>query len=265
VITGKLKKIVRKRDRSVSGLFVALGEGTGSLDAFMPCTAIVATHGTNEFREHLAESLMKQGGEDKTVRIKVLSAKAGERPVVGHALALQRDKVKDPAAIEKLVTIGETYTGVVRNITEYGAFVDIGGISGLLHKTEIVGENLKQLFTGKFVEVTVIKKEGGRVGLSLKRLQQKKFFDNLHVDDIIEGVVRNTVDFGGFVTLDSELRMDGLLHWRECDGVKRPVIGDIVRVRVISFNAEAGRISLSLRNVPRASSEATLVGGNSQS
>ncbi|HEY9774367.1 MAG TPA: S1 RNA-binding domain-containing protein [Planktothrix sp.] len=273
VLTGKFKKISRKRNEKVSGAYVTLGEGLGKLDCFMPCTALVDTHGTDEFRANLLESFMES--TDKGLDLKILSAEQGDRPVVGHPLALNRVKeveqpdgskksvkIRDQKELFERVQIGQTYSGAVRNVADYGVFVDLGGISGLLHKSEVVGEDLSQFFTGKFVVVTVIKKSDGKIGLSVKRQEQAKFFAQLQVGAVLEGVVRNTAPtFGAFVTVHKGLRIDGLLHWREVDGM-RPKVGDQVRVRVLGFDEKAGRISLSLRNVaPTSPAE----GGNSQS
>ncbi len=156
---------------------------------------------------------------------------------------------------------GKTVRGVVKNIMPYGAFVDIGGIDGLLHVKDMsysrVEDPSKVVQPGQQLELMVLKvdREAKKVGLGLKQVMPDPWADvesKYVVDSMVNGRVTRLADFGAFVELEAGL--EGLIPISELsferrlkhpsDAVKE---GDVVKVRVISVDAERKRVSLSLK------------------
>jgi small subunit ribosomal protein S1 len=169
--------------------------------------------------------------------------------------------------LDELVA-GEVRTGVVRSIVKYGAFVDIGGIDGLIHVSEMEWKRVKHpsevLSVGDEVQVYILNvdRERERIGLSRKRLLPDPWLvvtDNLVEGEVIEGTVTNTVAFGAFVDVGDGI--EGLVHISEIpdgDGTRAELpIGSLVKVRVLSVDPWRHRISLSMRYVG-SGSEASL-------
>ena len=168
--------------------------------------------------------------------------------------AEQRDKMWEQLAE------GQVYSGIVRSVREFGAFVDIGGVDGLLHVSEIswkrVQDASQALQPGQTVKVAVLKldREQRKVSLTLKGLEANPWDtieERLPVSLTVNGTVTRTTDFGAFVELEPGI--EGLIHiselarqriWRVTDIVKP---GQEVKVKVIGLDKEARRISLSLR------------------
>jgi small subunit ribosomal protein S1 len=155
---------------------------------------------------------------------------------------------------------GQVRQGVVGNVRDFGAFVDLGGVDGLLHVSEIswkrVSDATQVLQVGQTIKVVVLKidREARKLSLGLKQLEASPW-DNIEVKyaggRIVPGKVTRTMDFGAFVEL--EPGVEGLIHiselarnkvWRVADVVKP---GQDVEVKVLSVDPQARRISLSLR------------------
>jgi small subunit ribosomal protein S1 len=148
----------------------------------------------------------------------------------------------------------------VTNLTSFGAFVDLGGVEGLVHVSELSWDRVRHprdvLHPGQNVEVCVlgVNQEEGRIALSLKRLRPNPWMDaesRYYEGQLIEGQVTNVVSFGAFVRLEEGL--EGLIHVSElAEGNflhPRNVIreGDLVRVRVLNIDSYNQRLGLSLR------------------
>jgi small subunit ribosomal protein S1 len=157
---------------------------------------------------------------------------------------------------------------LVTNITRFGVFVDLGGVEGLIHVSELswgrVGHPADVVECGDEVEVQVLSvdREQGRVALSLKELMPdpwEQVEERYEVGDVVEGTVTNVVKFGAFIGIENGL--EGLIHVSELgDGSflhPRSVVreGEMVRVRVIHIDAAARRMGLSLRKVSQSPSE----------
>ena len=153
------------------------------------------------------------------------------------------------------------------NICPFGAFVDLGGLEGLVHVSEISWGRVDHpgavLEPGQSVEVYVLNvdRERGRVGLSIRRLQPdpwESVAGRYQVGQIVEGVVTHVVDFGAFVRVEDGL--EGLVHVSELAGrsVLHPRnvvgVGDTVRVRVLNIDSQHRRMGLSLRQAAVVSS-----------
>jgi len=157
---------------------------------------------------------------------------------------------------------GQRRCGVVTTVCDFGAFIDLGGIEGLAHISEISWGRINHpsdvLRSGQNVEVHVmsVDREQRRVALSLKRLHPDPWVtvpQRYQLQQLVEGTVTTVVDFGAFVRLEEGV--EGLIHISElAEGNflhPRNVVHehDIVRVRVLSVNVEHRRLGLSLRQV----------------
>jgi small subunit ribosomal protein S1 len=179
------------------------------------------------------------------------------RLILSERAANQRRRQK---LLEEL-TAGDVRTGIVRNLVAYGAFVDLGGVDGLIHISELDWRHLEHpsdvLSVGDELEVQVLSldRERERIELSRKCLLPDpwpKVTDALEVDQVVEGRVTNVVDFGAFV--DVGQGVEGLVHTSEMPdgkatcaelGLQAPI-----RVRVLDIDQARRRLALSLRGVP---------------
>jgi small subunit ribosomal protein S1 len=165
------------------------------------------------------------------------------------------------------LTEGEVRTGRVTNLVHFGAFVDLGGVDGLIHISELdwahVDRPKEVLDVGDEVEVYVLSvdRERERIGLSRKRLLPDPWYEvseNLFAGQIVEGTVTNVVDFGAFVELGKGI--EGLVH------VSNMPAGDQTRaelksgmsiaVQVLHVDDDRRRIALSLSSLDSAMSHA---------
>jgi small subunit ribosomal protein S1 len=167
-----------------------------------------------------------------------------------------------PDAILGSLSPGEVCRGTVTNLTAFGGFVDLGGVEGLIHISEISWDRVRHpsdvLRPGQEVDVHVltVQPEERRVALSLKRLRPNPWTRveaRYQVGQVIEGTVTNVVSFGAFVRVEEGL--EGLIHVSElAEGSflhPRNVVreGDEVRVRVLNVDTANRRLGLSLRQV----------------
>jgi small subunit ribosomal protein S1 len=164
--------------------------------------------------------------------------------------------------LEKLVE-GAVLKGVVKNLTDYGAFVDLGGIDGLLHITDMAWKRVRHpsevVEVGAELDVRVLKydKERNRVSLGLKQLGEDPW-DNIArrypANTRVFGKVSNVTDYGAFVEI--EPGVEGLVHVSEMDWTNKNVnpskvvqVGDDVEVMVLDVDEERRRISLGIKQV----------------
>ena len=214
--------------------------------AFIP-----ASHLSRRFVENIGEFV------GKTMTVKIIEVdKAKKRIVASRKAYLLDEKKKAWEKIEK----DQVVTGIVRRLTDFGAFVDIGGVDGLIHVTDLAWHRVKHpseiVTPGQEVQVKIIgvDKEKERIQLSLKALQPQPWDvaeEKYPVGSIVEGKVVRITTFGAFVELEPGL--DGLVHISQC-ALKRIAkvedavqVGQIVRVKVLKVDTEAKRISLSIR------------------
>ncbi|MFW6155195.1 MAG: S1 RNA-binding domain-containing protein [Planctomycetota bacterium] len=183
--------------------------------------------------------------------------------VVGRRELLQEQAAAAKAETLQALAEGQLVTGTVRNIVAYGAFVDIGGVDGLLHVSDMSYARVEDPATvvrpGEQVQVVVLKidRERERISLGLKQVTPDPWDSVEHkwvVDDIVSGRVVRLADFGAFVELEEGV--DGLIPISELTyerRVKHPSevvnVGDVIRVRVLKVEPERKRISLSLKRV----------------
>jgi small subunit ribosomal protein S1 len=230
----------------------------GRLQGFVPNSHLTSIpRGMSRKQLHQAKSKLV-GQKLSLVVIEVNQRR--RRLVLSERLA-QRQKREQ--LLEEL-TEGDVRTGIVRNLVDFGAFVDLGGIDGLIHISELDWEHVERpsdvLNVGDEVEVYVLNvdREEERIGLSRKRLLPdpwNQVTDTLREGDIVEGVVTSIAPFGVFV--DVGKGVEGLVHNSEIPGGEavRSVLeeGLPVAVRVLGIDGWEKQISLRLEEVKPAS------------
>jgi small subunit ribosomal protein S1 len=156
--------------------------------------------------------------------------------------------------------VGQKVTGTVRSIAPFGVFIDLGGIDGLVHKSELSWNKVNNPEAGYKVgdeveaEVIDINHERGRISLSIRRLQPDPWHSTVadfKVGDVIDGTVTKLVNFGAFVRVRDGL--EGLIHISELSHQRVAHPGDVVhegqqlKLKIISLDSERHRLGLSLK------------------
>ena len=246
--------------RSIAGVVSGAVKGGLSVDvgvrAFMPASRSGAKD---------AAELEKLVGQEITVRIIKLDV-ADEDVVVDRRAILEEEEAK--AREQRLLDLkeGMVVHGTVRTLTDFGAFVDIGGVDGLLHVTDIswgrVNKPADVLKPGDQIEVQILKmeqqgagKRGRRISLGMKQLQPDPWTavaEKYKSGDRVRGTVTRVTDFGAFVELEPGI--EGLIHLSELSWskkVRKPADvvkpGDTVEVVVLGVSTGERRISLGLK------------------
>jgi len=241
----------------IAGVVTAVVKGGLSVDvgvrAFMPASR----SGARETAD--VEKLVGQ-----EIRCRIIKLDTADEDVVVDRRAVLEDEERE--AKEKRYTQikeGETVTGTVRSLTDFGAFVDIGGVDALLHVADIswgrVNKPADVLKPGQEVEAKVLKVDAGkrRIAIGLKQLQPHPWDlagEKYKVGDRVQGTVTRLADFGAFVEL--EKGVEGLIHLSEMSWskkVRKPAdavkAGEQVEVAVLGVNQAERRISLGLKQV----------------
>ena len=156
------------------------------------------------------------------------------------------------------IHVGDVVEGVVKNVTDFGAFIDLGGADGLLHISEMSWghvENPKKVFkVGEKLKVLIKDINGDKIALSLKFEDQNPWLtaaDKYAAGSVVEGRVARMTDFGAFVEL--EPGVDALLHVSQIsrEHVEKPSdilkVGQVITAKVVDFNGEDKKISLSMK------------------
>ena len=185
--------------------------------------------------------------------------------VVSRRAILEESRAEQRAEVIGNLTEGQAVDGVVKNITEYGAFVDLGGVDGLLHVTDMAWRHVNHpseiLSIGETVKVQVIKinKETHRISLGMKQLQADPW-DSVEakypLESVHTGRVTNITDYGAFVEL--EPGVEGLVHVSEMSWTKKNVhpgkivsTSQEVEVMVLEIDTAKRRVSLGLKQTMR--------------
>ena len=220
--------------------------------AFVP-----ASHVSTKYVENLNEFI------GKPMRLSIIEVdRQRKRIVASQKNVLLAEMEAEKAEKWKTLEVGSKMQGVVRRLTDFGAFVDIGGIDGLVHVTDVAWGRVKHpsdvLKIGQEIEVLVLNvdTEKQRVSLGYKQLQPKPWTmaaEKYPIGSTVEGKVVRIVPFGAFVALEPTI--DGLIHISQVS-VQRIAkvedeinVGDTVRCKVLDVNPEAKRISLSRKDV----------------
>jgi len=195
------------------------------------------------------------------VRLKITEVNRGRRRVVGSIRAvLQRERREKAEAVWNEIEVGKVYHGVVKSLTSYGAFVDIGGIDGMVHVSELSWSRIKNpaevVSVGDELDVYVIgfDKEAKRISLGYKKAEDNpwtKFVNTYKVGDIAQVKVVKLMPFGAFAEVMPGV--DGLIHISQIANrrIGKPdevlSVGDVVDVKITAIDNDKQKISLSIR------------------
>ena len=239
---GKVKQVVN------AGMVLDLGEG---IDGFMP-GSLVDLRYIPDFKPFFGE----------TLKFKVIELnREKDKVILSRKKVIEEENLLKKEETLQSLEIGSTIPGIVRRLTDFGAFVDVGGVDGLVHISEIAWERVEHpreaLKVGQDIEVKVLDviPEKERISLSLRRTQPDpwtKAMQELVDGEIISGKITRLVNFGAFV----ELRpgVEGLVHISQIADyhVKHPseVLeeGETVDVKILELKPAKKRISLSLKD-----------------
>lgn len=230
--------------------------GWNGLYGFVPASQLLSLPSALSEKERYA-ALQRLVGT--TLRLKVIEVHPEQNRIVLSERATCYDESGRRELLDS-ISPGDVCQGIVSKLRPFGAFVDLGGLEGLVHISELSWERVNSpdevLEVGQPVEVYVldVNRERGRVRLSIKRLYPDPWLsvgEHYRVGQIVEGVVTHVADFGAFVRVEDGL--EALLHASEIarDGFVHPrdVLqeGDRVSARVIALDGERRRMGLSLR------------------
>jgi len=247
-------------DHNKGGLIVDLG-----VRGFVPISQIVdfprrpRDEQPRDAAQEIAEKL--QPFVSRTLRLKILEVnRKANRLILSEKVALYEERREKRDELFSSLETGQRVTGVVRSIAPFGVFVDLGGIDGLVHKSELSWnkvnnpESAHQIGDEVEAEVIDINHERGRISLSIRRLQPDPWQESVakyKIGDVIEGTVTKLVNFGAFVRVEEGL--EGLIHISELSHQRVAHPGDVVqegqevKLRIISLDSERHRLGLSLK------------------
>ena len=213
-----------------------------------------------------SQSGIAKGGDmtgmvGKTVNLRITEVNRARRRVIGSIRAVSSEERK--AALEKVwgeIEVGKKYTGTVKSLTSYGAFVDIGGVDGMVHVSELSWNRIKTpaevVKVGDEIDVYVISfdAEKRKISLGYKTAEMNpwnKFMTNYTVGDVVDAKIVKLMTFGAFAEILPGV--DGLIHISQIAnkriGKPEDVLteGQEVQVKITEVDAENKRISLSIR------------------
>ncbi len=247
-------------DHNKGGLIVDLG-----VRGFVPISQIVdfprrpRDEQPRDAAQEIAEKLQPYIG--RTLRLKILEVnRKANRLILSEKVALYEERREKRDELFSSLQVSQRVTGQVRSIAPFGVFIDLGGIDGLVHKSELSWNKVNNPETayqiGDEVEAEVIdiNHERGRISLSIRRLQPDPWQESVakyKIGDVIEGTVTKLVNFGAFVRVEEGL--EGLIHISELSHQRVAHPGDVVKegetvkLRIISLDSERHRLGLSLK------------------
>jgi small subunit ribosomal protein S1 len=200
--------------------------------------------------------------EGKELEFKVIKLdQKRNNVVVSRRAVVEQEYSEEREQLLENLQEGQSIKGIVKNLTDYGAFLDLGGIDGLLHITDMAWKRVKHpsevVEIGQEIEVKVLKfdRERNRVSLGLKQLGEDPWVDltrRYPVDSRLFGKVTNITDYGCFVEIEDGV--EGLVHVSEMDWTNKNVnpgkvvaLGDEVEVMILDIDEERRRISLGMK------------------
>lgn len=234
----------------------------GSLQGFVPRSHIVSLGGRIAPGSHSPDPLAQMVGQ--ALPLKVIEVSPRQRRLILSERAAWKEwrRIRKERLLADLQE-GDVRTGKVTSLTQFGAFVDLGGADGLIHLSELSWDRGKKpeevLQVGQEVEVKVIHvdRERKRIGLSLKQLRPDPWEgieDRYVIGQYVDAEITNLTNFGAFARLEEGV--EGLIHISELtdEKVEHPsqVVqpGQVVTVQIINLDGERRRVGLSLRRVP---------------
>lgn len=231
----------------VKGGVIAVTEGAR---VFIPASQATAS------RNDSLEDLLK-----KQVKFRIIEVNRGRKRAVGSIRSVLRDERK--AQEEKFwetAEVDKVYTGVVKSLTSYGAFVDLGGIDGMIHISELSWTRIKHpsevVNVGDTVTVYIkaLDRENGKISLGYKKQEDNPWVilkDKYPVGSVVEVKIVGMTAFGAFAQVIPGI--DGLIHISQIADhrIEKPQdvlkIGDVVKVKITDIDFDRHRVSLSIR------------------
>ena len=204
---------------------------------------------------------------DQEIEFVITEFNPRRRRIIGdRKQLLLAAKAEQQKALFEKIAVGDVVDGVVKNVTDFGAFVDLGGADGLLHISEMSWgrvENPKKVFTvGEKLKVLIKDINGDKIALSLKFPEENPWLtaaEKFAVGNVVKGKVARMTDFGAFVELAPGV--DALLHVSQIsrEHVAKPAdvlsIGQEIEAKVVDFNGEDKKISLSMKALEAPAAE----------
>ncbi|MCY6483196.1 30S ribosomal protein S1 [Clostridium aestuarii] len=226
--------------------------------AFIP-----ASHVSSSFVKNLNDFIGKK------LVVKIIELNKAKKKIVLSRKEVEKKEIENKR--EKLwasLKKGEKRIGIVRRLAKFGAFVDLGGIDGLIHNSNLSWKRVNNpseiVSEGDKVEVYVLDfdKDNGRISLGLKDIEENPWnnvVNKYKIDDILEGRVVRILEFGAFVEIESGV--EGLVHITQItdENIIKPSqilsIGDKVKVKILDIKEEEQKISLSIKEALNGNSK----------
>lgn len=245
----------KEEDAVLDGVVLNVVKG-GILVSVDGVRVFVPASQTGLGRDKNLDELLKQ-----KVQIKIIEVNESRRRAVGSIKAVakaQREAAK--AAFWETAEIGKVYKGEVKSLTNYGAFVDLGGIDGMVHISELSWGRIKHpsqvVKVGDILEVYIkeLDKDSGRISLGFKKAEDNpwvKFQNNYNVGDVVKATIVSITPFGAFAQIIEGV--DGLIHIsqiadKRVDNVNDVLsVGQEVDVKITEIDLDKKRISISIR------------------
>lgn len=247
VFEAVVKEIVK------GGLVVDIG-----VRGFIPAS-LVETHFVDDFAEY----------QDQTLTVKVVELdKEKNRVILSHRAVVEEELVQQKENVLESLKEGQVLEGTVQRLTDFGAFVDVGGVDGLVHISQLSHTRVEKpsdvVTEGDTVKVKVLSvdKSTGRVSLSIKDTLEGPWSNistKLRQGDVVDGTVKRLVSFGAFVEVLPGV--EGLVHISQIShkhiGTPHEVLseGEKVKVKVLDVNEQERRVSLSIRDLEEEEQE----------
>jgi len=206
----------------------------------------------------------------KKVEFTIIEVTEGKKRAVGSIKAVQNaKKAEAQAKFWDNANVGDVYVGKVKSLTSFGAFVDLGGIDGMVHISELSWKRIKHpsevVAVGDTLEVYIkdLSREDNRISLGFKKAEDNPweiFKANYNVGDVVKATIVSITSFGAFAKIVDGV--DGLIHIsqiadKKVENVKDILtVGDEVDVKIIDIDAESHRISISMRALLEGAEEA---------
>lgn len=247
VLTGKVVSVLK------GGLSVAYGEGR----VFVPASLV-----SDIYEKDLSKYA------DQEIEFVLTEVNPHKRRIIGDRkrLIVEKKKQMQKELLEK-IEVGMLMEGTVKNLTDFGAFIDLGGADGLLHISEMSWgrvEDPKKLFkVGDVVKVMIKDIADTKIALTMKLEENNPWrnaAEKYEIGTIITGKVARMTDFGAFVELEEGI--DALLHVSQIsiEHVEKPSdvlqVGQEITAKIVDFNEETKKISLSIKAVEIANRKA---------
>ncbi len=259
-------------DEPIDGVILGFNRGgcileVANVQGFVPMSQLVTIA-----HENLQPSEDTQGSEDdsmldgseyvgKPLTVKVLEVnRARNRAIFSERSAMKEQREAQKAELIQVLEEGEIRKGRVTGISNFGAFVDLGGADGLIHISELswgmVNSPEEIVSVGQEIDVFVLKvdKEGMKIALSLRRIHPEPWdtiAERYQVGDIVQATITKLADFGAFARLEDSI--EGLIHVTEISNseISHPqeVVseGDLLDVKILRIESDRKRLGLSIK------------------